>query len=108
MRLAPHRQIEQTLSPWRQLVSGMKYMAKNRELSALILLSLVFSVFGISYSTILPAFVQKTLHQGAIAYGWVNAASGLGAVTGAFLLAHRGTHGRRGKMLVLINIAFPL
>ena len=108
MQLAPHRQIEHTISPWQQLVSGMKYTAKNRELSALILLSLVFSVFGISYATILPAFVQKILHQGAQAYGWVNAASGLGAVTGALLLAHRSSHGRRGQLLVLTNIAFPL
>ena len=108
MQLPPRRPVEHTISPWRQLVSGMKYTAKNRELSALILLSLVFSVFGISYATILPAFVQKTLHQGAEAYGWVNAASGLGAVTGAFLLAHRSSHGRRGQLLVLTNIAFPL
>jgi MFS family permease len=108
MKLPPLRRIEHTTSPWQQLVSGMNYTAKNREISALILLSLVFSVFGISYATILPAFVQKILHQGAEAYGWVNAASGLGAVTGAFLLAHRASHGRRGQLLVLTNIAFPL
>ena len=77
-------------------------------MSALILLSLVFSIFGISYSTLLPAFVEKVLHQGAMAYGWVNAATGLGAVSGAFLLAHRVSHGRRGQLLVVTNIAFPL
>ena len=106
--LPAYRRIQYTASPWEQLVSGMKYAAKNREIRALILLSLVFSIFGISYATILPAFVEKMLHQGATAYGWINAASGLGAVTGAFLLAHRGSHGRRGQILVLTNIAFPL
>ena len=95
-------------SPWQQLVSGVQYTAGNREISALILLSLVFSIFGISYSTVLPAFVEKVLHQGAMAYGWVNAASGLGAVSGAFLLAHHVSNGRRGQLLVLTNIAFPL
>lgn len=108
MALPPLRKIQHTTSPWQQLVSGMQYAAKNREIFGLILLSLVFSVFGISYATILPAFVEKNLHQGAIAYGWVNAATGLGAVTGAFLLAHRSSHGRRGQLLVLTNIAFPL
>ncbi len=108
MELPPLRKIHHTTSPWQQLVSGMQYAAKNREIFGLILLSLVFSIFGISYATILPAFVEKNLHQGAIAYGWVNAATGLGAVTGAFLLAHRASHGRRGQMLVLTNIAFPL
>jgi MFS family permease len=108
MDLPAHRAIQHTTSPWEQLVSGLKYAAKHREIRALILLSLVFSVFGISYSTILPAFVEKTLHQGATAYGWINAASGLGAVTGAFLLTLQASHGRRGKLLVLTNIAFPL
>jgi len=108
MKLPPHRRVQYTASPWQQLVSGLQYTAHNREISALIWLSLVFSIFGISYFTILPAFVEKILHQGAIAYGWINTASGLGAVTGAFLLAHQISNGRRGQLLVLTNIAFPL
>ncbi len=108
MKLPPHRPIHNPASPWKQLVSGVQYAAGSREISALILLSLVFSIFGISYFTVLPAFVEKVLHQGAMAYGWVNTASGLGAVSGAFLLAHRVSNGRRGQLLVLTNIAFPL
>lgn len=106
IKLPDHR-IQHTSSPWKQLVGGLRYTARHREISTLILLSLVFSVFGISYSTILPAFVENTLHQGAAAYGWVNAATGLGAVTGAFLLMYGAGHGRRGKLLVGTNIAFP-
>jgi len=52
--------------------------------------------------------VENILHLGAAAYGWVNAATGLGAVSGAFLLAHHVSHGRRGQFLVITNIAFPL
>jgi MFS family permease len=108
MKLPSHETSLALTSPWKQLVSGVQYTVRNREMSALILLSLVFSIFGISYSTLLPAFVEKVLHQNALAYGWVNAATGLGAVSGAFLLAHRVSHGRRGQLLVLTNIAFPL
>src|SRR5512133_2696553 len=108
MKLPPHKATHNRTSPWKQLVSGVQYTARNRDMSALILLSLVFSVFGISYSTLLPAFVEKVLHQGALAYGWVNAATGLGAVSGAFLLTRGVSNGRRGKILVLTNIAFPL
>jgi MFS family permease len=108
MKLPSHKTAHNPASHWQQLVSGVQYAARNREISALIMLSLVFSIFGISYSTVLPAFVEKVLHQGAMAYGWVNAASGLGAVSGALLLAHRVSHGRRGQLLVLTNIAFPL
>jgi MFS family permease len=108
MKLPPIRKTP-IKSPWGQLVGGFKYAVSNKEISGLILLSLVFSLFGISYSTILPAFVEKTLHSGAAAYGWINTATGFGAVTGALLLAnHNISHGRRGKMLVITNIAFPL
>ena len=103
----PERWVTQTASPWNQLKSGLRYTASRREILNLILISLVFSVFGISYSTILPAFVENTLHLGAAAYGWINTATGLGAVTGAFLLMYGAGRGRRGKLLVATNIAFP-
>lgn len=108
MKLPPHRNTQHTASPWQQMVSGVKYAAGYREISALILLSLVFSIFGISYFTILPAFVEKILNQGAIAYGWVNAASGLGAITGALVLASPLSNGKRGRILVLTNLIFPI
>lgn len=108
MKLPAREKIQHVNSPWQQLKTGLKYTAGHREISSLILLSLVFSVFGISYSTVLPAFVEKTLHQGALTYGWINTATGFGALTSAFLMAHRMSHGRRGKLLVLTNIAFPL
>lgn len=108
MKLPPHRSTQHTASPWQQMVSGVKYAAGYREISALILLSLVFSIFGVSYFTILPAFVEKILNQGAIAYGWVNAASGLGAITGALVLASPLSNGKRGRILVLTNLIFPI
>jgi MFS family permease len=108
MKMPPHQAEHNPASPWQQLVSGVKYTVKNRDMAALILISLVFSVFGISYTTILPAFVEKILHQGAEAYGWVTAVSGIGAVTGAFLLASQFGQGRRGKILVVTNLAFPI
>ena len=108
MKLPAREKIQHANSPWQQLKSGLKYTAGHREISSLILLSLVFSIFGISYATILPAFVEKTLHQGALTYGWINTATGFGALTSAFLMAHRTSHGLRGRLLVLANIAFPL
>ncbi|HMX76143.1 MAG TPA: MFS transporter [Anaerolineales bacterium] len=108
MKLPPHRSTQHTTSPWQQMVSGVKYAAGYREISALILLSLVFSIFGVSYFTILPAFVEKILNQGAIAYGWVNAASGLGAITGALVLASPLSNGKRGRILVITNLIFPI
>ncbi len=95
-------------SPWKQLTSGVRYVAEQPELSGLILLALFFSVFGISYSTILPAFVEQILKQGADGYGWVNAATGVGAVSAAFLIARQHGQRWRGKWLFAASLGFPV
>ncbi len=84
MRLPAYVAKPAKLSPWQQLKSGVAYAIRTPELRALLLLALVFSLFGISYATIMPAFVDKALQRGGSAYGVVNAMSGVGAVVGGF------------------------
>jgi MFS family permease len=74
----------------------------------LLLLSLIFSIFGISYSTVLPAFIDKVLHQQALAYGTINAVTGLGAVAGGLLLAQFGSTIPRGRWLIASSLGFPV
>ncbi len=90
------------------LVNGLRYVWGQSEQAGLLLLSLVFCVFGISYATVMPAFVEQVLGQGALAYGWVTAATGVGAVTGAVVIANRGGTDWRGKWLVAASLGFPL
>ncbi len=108
MRLAPHVTQRHTDSPWKQLTKGIRYVSGQPELAGLLLLALFFSVFGISYSTILPAFVEQMLKQGAAAYGWVNAATGVGAVSGAFIIANQRGTKWRGKWLMAASLGFPI
>jgi MFS family permease len=99
-------------SPWKQLTSGLRYVYGHPELSGLLMLALFFSVFGISYSTILPAFVEQVLKLNAAGYGWLTAATGVGAVSGAFLIANQ--HGPewpgvgRGIWLMVAGFGFPV
>jgi len=108
MQVKPHQPLHLMESPWKQLVGGIQYASKQIDLGGLLLLSLVFSIFGISYATVLPAFIEQVLHQGADAYGWVNAAIGFGAVTGAFMIANQHGQSWRGLWLVIAGIAFPI
>ena len=89
-------------------ICGVQYVSKQIDLGGLLLLASIFSIFGISYATVLPAFVEQVLHQGAATYGWINAAIGVGAVTGALMIANQ--HGRswRGSWLVIAGLAFPV
>ncbi len=102
---APERSEEFTLT---QLVNGLRYVSGQSELGGLLLLSLVFSVFGVSYATVMPAFVEQVLRQGALVYGWVTAATGIGAVAGAIVIANRSGTDWRGKWLVASSLGFPV
>lgn len=108
MKLPPRKPDTSSLSPIKQMRSALAYLGHEPELRALLLMALAFSLFGISYSTVLPAFIDKVLGQGAAAFGTVNAMSGIGAVTGAFIVAKWGDRGQRGKWLSWAIMGFPV
>ena len=108
MELHPQGMRVAAESPWKQFVMGVRHAAEQTELGGLIVLSLIFSVFAISYIPLLPAFVTTVLQQGAEAYGWLTAAFGIGAVAGALVIANRHRPGWHGQWLFAANILFPI
>jgi MFS family permease len=108
MRLTPRVRELKIGSPWTDLKHGLQYVLVHREIFALLMLALIFSVFGISYNTVLPAFIDQVLHAGATGYGAVNAFIGIGAVIGAFIMARYGERGQRGRWLIWVDLAFPI
>ncbi len=108
MELHPQGARVQAESPWKQLLGGVRHAAQQTELGGLIVLSLIFSVFAISYIQLLPAFVELVLNQGAAIYGWLTAAFGMGAVVGALVIAGKHRPGWHGNWMWLANILFPI
>jgi MFS family permease len=108
MRLPPRERVSTSLSPWRQMKSALEYLGGQPELRALLLMALAFSLFGITYSTVLPAFIDKVLGQGAAAFGTINAMTGIGAVSGALIVAKWGDRGQRGRWLTWAILGFPI
>jgi MFS family permease len=108
MRIPFHPGAPTKESPWRQLGQGVQYLRGEPTLGGILWLSLCFSVFGMSYFSMLPAFVERVLHQGAVVYGWVMAATGVGAVTGALLIATSRGRLSRGTWLIVTNLTFPV
>lgn len=108
MRLNQVRLVHDRGSPWQQLKSGIQYVAAQSEQRGLLLLAFFFSTFGISYNTVLPSFVDRLLDAGAAGFGMITAASGIGAVTGALLVATFGDRGQRGEWLHYAAMSFPV
>jgi hypothetical protein len=93
-------------SPGGELAGGLRYVFGHAEQFGLLLLALIYSVFGLSYATILPAFVDQVLHADAAAFGVINAVTGLGAVSGALFVARYGSRGQRGRWLFIGCLVF--
>lgn len=108
MQIQPQGTRVEAESPWKQFMSGLRHASEQIELGGLILLSLIFSVFAITYIQLLPAFVDVVLHQDASTYGWLTAAFGTGAVIGALVIANRPRPGWRGNWMFVANILFPI
>jgi MFS family permease len=94
------------LTPAQGLLEGIQFMRRSREVSLLMSMVTVYSIFGIPYLVLMPVIARDTLHGTARTYGLLLASVGLGAVTGAFGLAMVGRRVRRGRVLAGAAFSF--
>lgn len=89
MRLAPlkiekhHKHIMQGLK------EGFSYVSGSAQIRAILFLTGLVSLMGMSYVVLMPIFAKDILHGGPSTLGFLMASSGLGALIGATYLASR-------------------
>lgn len=66
--------------PFLAIKEGVVYTFSHPLIRSLLFLTAIVSVFGWSYTTIMPLIAQNIFHEGAAGLGYLYAASGLGAV----------------------------
>lgn len=93
-------------SPLRDVWKALVYMARTREVSALIRLVAVFSVFGVPYLVLMPVVARDVLGTDATGYGFLITCVGIGAIAAALTLATLGSRARQGKLLEQAAYAF--
>ncbi len=86
--------VESTGSVRGELAEGLGFAWGNAEVRTMLGGIAVTSIFGLSYSTLLPVFARDVLHGGVRGFGVLMSSAGLGAVVGAVAAAAR-TSGRR-------------
>jgi len=64
----------------------------------LVTLTVVYTVFAVSFLSVLPVYARDALGTGATGFGGLTSAFGLGAAGGALLLAAFGARFRRGEV----------
>jgi MFS family permease len=72
-----------------QVREGLRYVYRNPELRACIILVAVIALFGQNFRVVLPLLARDSFGGGAEVYGWLTSALGLGAVLGALVTASR-------------------
>jgi MFS family permease len=76
-----------------QLREGLRYVARNSELRAPLLMMAAVGCLAYEFQVSLPVMARHGLHVGAAGYGFMTAAMGVGAVAGGLLVAARGRTG---------------
>ncbi len=82
-----------------RILSGLNYVRHHPDIRLLMLLTAVFSSFGISYIPLMPVIARDVLNLGAQGYGLMMTALGAGAGIGGLTLATFSRTRHRGKIL---------
>ena len=106
MALPPYAPRTERPDPFGELREGLSYIGGNRTVMALGIVAAIPSIFGFSYSTLIPVMVGDVLGLGADGYGSMVSAIGLGALVAAFSLAALGGYRRKGRLLTLATFVF--
>jgi len=123
----PHAEDE---SPIQHMTGGVRFILQRQTILILISLVAVSAFLSMPYTTLLPVFASAVLKQSALPtvinfcrsisvtagcqapealpLGMLYSMLGIGAVIGALVVASLPKNARRGKLLTLGNLVFPL
>ncbi|HQT95917.1 MAG TPA: MFS transporter, partial [Thermoanaerobaculaceae bacterium] len=82
-----------------ELAEGVSYAWGNVQVRTMLGGIAVTSVFGLSYTTLLPVFARDVLHGGVRGFGVLMASGGLGAMAGALAAAARRSWRHTGVIM---------
>jgi len=85
---------------------GIGYIMSHRDVTGIMGVIAIYSIFGLQYLTMMPVIARDVLHTGAGGYGLLVTLVGVGALSGALTLAALSNRVRRGKLFVTSTFSF--
>jgi MFS family permease len=89
-----------------ELRDGWNYVTHFAPIRSILLLLALISLVGMPYTVLMPIFAGTVLHGGAHTLGFLMAASGVGALGGALLLATRRSVVGLGRVIAMTAAGF--
>ncbi len=84
---------------WRNLLLGIAYAREHLRVGMFLLSTAMVAIFGMAYMILLEAISRQTLHSGDAGYAYLMTANGVGAVTGALIVASLPHAVRRDRLV---------
>jgi MFS family permease len=88
MRLPVQLITKSTKSIWVELEEGFRYVSGDKELSSMIMMIGISSLFVIPFNTLMPIFAKDIFNGDAKTFSWFESAAGLGSIVSAIYLAN--------------------
>lgn len=95
-------------SIWTELEEGFKYICGDKELSSMIIMIGISSLFVIPFNTLMPIFAKDVFSGGAGTFSWFESAAGFGSVLSAMYLANLKSAKPLMKITILASGVFGL
>jgi MFS family permease len=108
MKLPPGRREVPSNPLWHELREGFTYAYGFVPIRSILLLLALVSLTGLPYIVLMPVFAREILHGGAHTFGFLMAASGIGAFTSALYLASRKSVLGLGRIIAASTALFGI
>lgn len=95
-------------STLKDLKDGLRVIKNNRLILVLVGMVGIVSLFGVSYTLLMPIFARDILKVGVKGLGMLMSFSGIGALIAALVLACLGDFKYKGRLLVLSSLVFSM
>jgi len=108
MKLAPFKPVKRAISIFSEIREGLGYAVHKPTIRILIINLGIISLAGFGFVTLLPVWAVDVLGGNATTNGFLHTARGLGALSGALLIAAIGQSYPRGKLFTIGTFVMPL
>jgi MFS family permease len=108
IRPPERRRTAPTASALEHIFEGFDFIRRTRPIRLILLLLGVMSLVGMPYTVLMPVFAAQILGGGASTLGSLMASTGVGALTGALLLARRKGFRGMGRLIGIAAMGFGI
>ena len=93
-------------SIWVELEEGFRYVTADKDLSSMIILIGISSLFVIPFNTLMPIFAKDIFNGTAKTFSWFESAAGLGSVASAMYMANLKSSRFLVKITMVASVIF--